>query len=149
MIEIMPNLFVGNQMDTENFDGAILHCCKDPHHRQMVGYTTKALPKDHPEYLWAVRGSRMALNMVDVDKPEYFAESMVNAALDFVREKLNAGQKVLVHCNQGQSRGPGMGLLCMRDSMPDDFKEAEKKFKEIYPDYNPRNGIREYVRLHW
>lgn len=149
MIEILPNLYIGSQIDAEGFDGAIVSCCKDPSHRQMVGYTSRALPKDHPEYLFAIRGNRLALNIVDADKPEFFTESMINTALDFISARLAEELKVLVHCNQGQSRSPSLGLLYIRDSMSDDFEAAEKEFRKIYPDYNPRNGIREYVRAHW
>jgi len=149
MIEVKPNLFVGNQADCLNFNGAICHCNKDPHHRAFVGYTGRALPKDHPEYLYAVRGNEIALNMVDVDNPIYFSESMVNAALDFIRGSLINGLRVLVHCNQGESRGPSVAMLSMRNELPDSFEEAEVEFRKLYPAYNPKNGIREYLRMHW
>jgi len=149
MIEVMQNLFVGNQDDCKDFDGAIVHAAKEPYHRQFVGYTERAAPKDHPEYLWAVRDNEIALNAVDADKPEFFAISMINAALDFIDTKLNEGLKVLVHCNQGQSRSPSIALLYMKGRLPDDFTEAEEQFRKIYPGYNPKNGIREYVKAHW
>lgn len=147
MIQILPNLYIGDQNDCEGFEGAILHACKEPYHRQFVGYTGRALAKDHPEYLYAVRDNELALNIVDVDDPKYFAEEMINKALQFIGEH----DKVLLHCNQGQSRSAGIGMLYMRTKglLDGTFEEAEEKFKEIYPPYSPRNGIREYVRLHW
>lgn len=149
MIEVIQNLFVGTQDDCKGFDGAIVHCCKEPYHRQMVGYTERVLPKDHKNYLWIIKGNEMALNMVDADKPEFFADSMINVALDFISAKLRDGFKVLAHCNQGQSRSPSIAMLYMKDRLPDDFTEAEEQFKQIYPMYNPKNGIREYVKVHW
>lgn len=149
MIEVMQNLFVGSQNDCKGFDGAIVHCCKEPYHRQMVGYAKRALPKDHPNYLWIIKGNEMALNIIDADKPEFFAESMINTALEFIKIKLYDDFKVLVHCNQGQSRSPSIAMLYMEYRLPDDFTEAEEKFKQIYPEYSPKNGIREYVKAHW
>ena len=149
MIEVRPGLFVGNDADCAGFDGAIVHCCKDPWHRRMVRYTTRALPKDHPEYLYAIRGNEIDLNMVDVDNPIYFADCMINAGLEFIRVKLFEGKKVLIHCNEGHSRGPGLAMLSMRNELPDSFEEAEEEFGKLYPAYKPKNGIREYVRLHW
>ena len=149
MIEVCPNLFVGNDSDCINFNGAICHCCKEPHHRRMVGYKGRALSKDHPEYLYAIRGTEIALNMVDVDNPAYHSEEMVNAGLEFIRGSLANGLRVLVACNQGESRAPSVAMLSMRNELPDSFGEAEVEFRKLYPAYNPKNGIREYLRMHW
>lgn len=153
MIEVMKNLYVGNQNDYESlFDKngwAFVHACKDPYHRQLVGYKERALPKDHPEYLVAIRGNRMALNILDADKPEFFADEMINKALNFIKTNLYNDLKVLVHCNQGQSRSPSIAMLYMKNILNDNFEESEHRFKLIYPDYNPKNGIREYVKAHW
>ncbi len=53
MIEIHPNLYVGHQGDYEYLvqgqDGwAVVHACKEPYHRNLLGYTTRGAPKDHP-----------------------------------------------------------------------------------------------------
>lgn len=149
MIEIAKNLFVGNDADCIGFNGAICHCTKEPWHRKFIGYTGRALPKDHPEYLYAVRGTEIALNMVDVDNPIYHSELMVNTAIDFIQGSLINGLRVLVHCNQGESRGPSIAMLSMRNELPDSFEEAEIVFRELYPAYRPKNGIREYLRMHW
>lgn len=44
MIEIYNNLFIGNEMDYEKNvkrqnGWAIVHACKEPYHRQAVGYS--------------------------------------------------------------------------------------------------------------
>lgn len=148
MIEVTRNLFVGNQDDIKGFKGAIVHAAKDPFHRSMVGYKERALPKDHPEYLYATRGNELALNIVDADKPEFFADRMINVALNFIGLWLE-DNKVLLHCNQGESRSPSIAMLYMRNELPDNFEEAEQEFKKIYPKYNPKNGIREYAKSRW
>jgi predicted protein tyrosine phosphatase len=158
MIEVYPNLFVGNEQDYEsdvaNQDGwAVVHACKEPYHRQALGYSGRGAPKHHPEYLVARRGNRLILNIVDADNPAFFAPEMINAALDFIEQALARGQKVLVHCNQGQSRSPSIALLYMAsrlDALPTSSLEtAEREFRTLYPDYAPKSGIRGYLAQNW
>ncbi len=164
MIEVAPGLFVGNALDWENLvkdkssgkpkDGwAALHCAKEPFHREAVGYTGRACDREHPEYLFAFRGERLCLNMVDAPKPEFFSEAMVTAGLNFIESRLGAGLKVIVNCNQGGSRAPGIALLYLRvrQEMYGDmsFEEAEDFFRGIYPAYQPAGGIRGYLAAHW
>jgi len=159
MIEVHQNLFVGNQSDYDfkvsKQDGwAVVHACKEPYHRLFLDYKGRGAPKDHPEYLLAKRGNRLALNIVDVDNPAFFSkEEMIEPALDFIDEALSRGLKVLVHCNQGESRGPSLALLYMAarlGAIPSESLEAaEEKFRSIYPFYNPKYGLREHLRQNW
>lgn len=158
MIEVHPNLFVGDQADydsevAQREGWAVVHACKEPYHRRALGYATRGAPKDHPEYLVARRGQRLILNMVDAPRPEFFDKGMMDAALDFIGESLEAGQKVLVHCNQGESRSPSLALLFMAARLgvlPDEsLQEAEVAFREVYPNYNPKAGIRGHLQRYW
>lgn len=101
----------------------------------------------------ARRGNRLILNMVDVEKPNFFDEEMIEEALDFVDQQLDKGNKVLIHCNQGKSRSPSLGLLFLAtrtDVLPDKaFSQAEEKFKGIYPYYDPKSGIRGHLQEKW
>ena len=52
MKEIYPNLHIGSQDDYENIvkqqDGwFIIHACKEPYHRQALGYSGQGAPKTH------------------------------------------------------------------------------------------------------
>lgn len=161
MREVFNNLFCGDEHDCKNVclqNGnhpehlAILHACKEPFHRQFVGYTGRGCPKDSPEYLWAERGNRLALNMVDAPKPEFFAKEMIDKALDFIERKLNEGLKVLVHCNQGESRSPSLCLLYLIKKgiiKGETLEDCEAEYLKIYPEYNPGNGIREFVKMNF
>lgn len=165
MIEVIGRLYVGNQLHYEKQvkgsgdqpkDGwAVVHACKEPYHREALGYAAHAGPKNHPEYLVARRDRRLCLNMVDAPKPEFFREEMIEPALAFIREHLvMAGRKVLVHCNQGGSRGPSVALLYLKRHTPMfdgmSFEEAEDVFRAAYPSYLPNNqGIRGYAEQHW
>lgn len=75
MIEVYPNLFVGDEADYRivlNMSGwFIVHACKEPFHRQALGYAGRGAPKDHPEYLVAERDGRLILNLVDAPNPAY------------------------------------------------------------------------------
>lgn len=63
MIEIHTNLYVGNETDYEhkvkNQEGwDVIHACKEPYHREALGYSGRGAPKAHPEYLMAKRENR-------------------------------------------------------------------------------------------
>jgi predicted protein tyrosine phosphatase len=158
MIEVYPNLFVGNQDDYEcgvkgTPEWAVVHACKEPYHRQALGYTGRSISKDHPEYLIARRDTHLILNMIDPDNPAYIPAIIVDAALEFIHENLAAGKRVLVHCNQGGSRSPGIGLLYLAkftDCLPkSSYLEAEQAFLKIYPLYTPSLGVRGFLQLNW
>jgi len=116
-------------------------------------YQSRGAPKDHPEYLVARRGNRLILNIVDADNPAFFAKEMIDAALDFTDKALARGLKVLIHCNQGESRSPSIALLYMAarlGALPtESLYAAEEQFRKLYPRYNPKPGIRGHLYQHW
>ncbi|WP_411823658.1 dual specificity protein phosphatase family protein [Leptospira sp. 'Mane'] len=116
MIQIRPNLFIGNEQDYEmkiksQHDWNVVHACKEPYHRNLLGYSGRGAPKAHPEYLIARRENRLFLNLVDADDPNYIPKEIIDSAIAFMDESLLSGQNCLVHCNQGESRSPSLGLL--------------------------------------
>ena len=158
MIEVYPDLFVGDQQDYDRNvatqEGwAVVHACKEPYHRQALGYQSRGAPKNHPEYLVARRENRLILNIVDADNPAFFAREMIDAALDFIDESLAKGLKVLVHCNQGESRSPSIALLYLAarlGALPTESLEAaEAQFRTIYSNYRPKAGIRGHLGQYW
>ena len=158
MIEIHPNLYVGHQGDYEyqvkGQDGwAVVHACKEPYHRQLLGYSTRGAPKDHPEYLYAECGHRLYLNLVDADDPAYIPKEIIDKAIGFIHLALAAGKKVLVHCNQGESRSPGIAFLYLlreTDVLPQTSLDAAlAKFRQMYPGFSPSRGIFGFIAAHW
>lgn len=157
MIEVHRNLFVGSESDFENsvrFESnwAVVHACKEPYHRKELGYSGRGAPKDHPEYLIARRGSRLILNLVDVDNPAYIAKEIMDVALSFIDENLQTNIRVLVHCNQGMSRSAGIALLFLAQNgliAQSEFSEAEEEFKRLYPPCNLSLGIRGFLIQNW
>lgn len=150
-----PILFIGDDSDdveAQKRGYAILVCAKDgPYgHRAALGYKERGAPKN-ANYYHATRGKRMVLNLLDVDNPDFIPEQVILPALNWINKHLKAGDKVLVHCNAGHSRGPSIGLAYLRaiGEMPYSFRTSEKVFKSLYPRYDPGNGMRAFVRTHW
>lgn len=157
MIEIQANLFIGSQDDYEcrvrhEQGWRVVHACKEPYHRQALGYSGRAIRKAHPEYLIARRGHRLILNLIDADNPAFIPKQIIDEAVAFVHESLQAGQRVLVHCNQGESRGPTIGLVYLvayTDLLPSASpEEAMQAFAKLYPLYSPAAGMRGFLRQH-
>ena len=157
MNEVYKNLFVGSQFDyecnPELFDDwYVIHACKEPYHRKALGYTGRSAPKDDPRYLFLYdEKHHLILNMVDADSPDYFRDEMINEAIFYVIEGLKKGKRVLIHCNQGESRAPSLALLLLNQLgvLSCDFDEAIKVFVKFYPDFMPKLGILTYVRRRW
>lgn len=156
MLEVASGFFVGDEADERLVCGEpgwfCIHACKEPYHRQALGYSGRAASKDHPEYLIARRDGRLILNLVDVPDVNYVAAEIVDAALEAIREHLDHG-KVLIHCNQGRSRSPSIALLYLSrytDRFAGmDVDDAVAAFRELYPPYAPARGMADYVRLNW
>lgn len=156
MIEVCHNLFVGNDTDAKkvlSLDGwFIVHACKEPYHRQALGYTGKAAPNTHPEYLIAKRENRLILNLVDVPNPAYISKEIMDTAVEAIHTNIQS-KKVLVHCNQGMSRSPSIAFLYLlrhteildSSSLP----VALNQFRVIYPQYEPAEGVAGFVEKHW
>lgn len=156
MIEVHEKLYVGAESDEHQIRGQpgwfVIHACKEPYHRQALNYTGRAASKDHPEYLLARRDGRLILNLVDVDDVNFIRTEIIDAALNAIHDNIKES-KVLVHCNQGQSRSPTIALLYMRKYTKIfrglELSESLLAFRKIYPLYNPARGMAEYARLNW
>lgn len=167
MREVFPNLYCGNDNDYSNLmkehipgreidqptdNWAVVHAAKEPCHRQFVGYTGRGCPKESIEYLWAERGNRLALNIVDAPKAEFFDKSMIDKALEFIGQKLDEGLKVLTHCNEGRSRSCALIILYVTKRVYKStcsFEIAESEMKKIYPLMELGKGIREHLIQNW
>jgi hypothetical protein len=157
MIEVDQDVWIGDQNDFESnvkfLQGwAVVHACKEPYHRNALGYVTRGAPKQHPEYYFAIRLQELCLNLVDVPDPNYIQPQIIDFTLSFIIEQLRAGRKVLIHCNQGLSRSPGIGMLFLAqkgDFCGLTYDDAKLKFLERYPHFSPAAGIEGYCRINW
>jgi hypothetical protein len=156
MIEISANLFVGSEQDEQHIRGDegwfVIHACKEPYHRQALGYVGRAAPKSHPEYLIALRSGRLILNLVDADDVAYIPPVIIDTAITAINENIGS-RKVLVHCNLGLSRSPTIAFLYLAKYTDRyrglDYAAALALFRQIYPPYAPAHGIADFARLNW
>src|SRR6266702_1323977 len=158
MLEVYPDLFVGSTNDYERIvlgqaGWAIVHACKEPYHRQAVGYRLWNAARSHPEYLVARRESRLMLCLLDLPVPWFIRKEMLDQALDFIDEMRHQQLKVLVHCRKGRSRSPSITLLYLAARLQvlptGSLEAAEAHFRRLYPSYYPTGGIRGHLQRHW
>lgn len=146
IVEVSTNLFVG---DAEGIREAkkrgmyIIHAAKEPWHRECLGYTGRAAPKDHPHYLWYADTWAMCCNLVDAPDAKYVPDELVTAIVWQMQAHLSIGKQVFIHCNKGESRAPTMALLYL---LKNEKGWTVDKFKEAYPAYNPGAGMTAYLQ---
>ena len=156
LTNVTHELWVADMEGCTHEDGKtpVLHCAKDPCHRQAVGYSTKEkLAPGHPEYLAARRGeNHLYLNLIDPPLPLFKLESF-QIALDFIDERMRRIGSVVVHCNSGLSRAPSIALLWLSKRMrrdPDEtFAVARAAFERLLPSYAPGKGIEQFLTEQW
>jgi hypothetical protein len=152
-ILINERLSFGNESAcTDITDGtiAVVHACKEPCHRGAVGYSTRTIPSNHPNYLVLERGHHLYLNLIDPPAPLFMLPSF-EAFLKFVDREI-AERPVLIHCNQGESRAPSLTLPYMAkrlDALPSvSYAAAAIAFRQNYA-YNPGRGIETWLTTNW
>lgn len=156
MEQIIGRLYVGNDEDylkiKDNSAWSVLRCCKEGHggHRDTLGYTTQAAPKGQC-YLFVDQRNLRALNYIDPHDPNFIPKEMIERGLEFIDKRLAAGDKVLVACNAGHSRGPTTALIYLRSigELAGNFVSSERVFHTLYPEYDPGIGVRQFARTHW
>ena len=87
----------------------MVHTCKSPCHQSAVGYQGK-LPNTHPNYLVLETENNLFLNIIDPLAP-LFMPPLFTAFLAFANKHWGQGKKLLIHCNQGESRAPSLAML--------------------------------------
>ena len=153
MIKVSENLYVGNDTSCSMCDAewAIVHACKTCH-QKGVGYQGNLNPK-HPAYLVHQVGHHLFLNLVDMEKMFHpnFTHPIMKATFEFLDEQIPQ-RKVLIHCNQGQSRSAGLALAYMAKKnliANADSKAAYVEFKKLYAPAQLGKGIGLYLGNFW
>lgn len=173
MQRILGNLYIGSDQDYKNMLGcmvalprgewrslalqdpwAVVHAAKEPYHRQLLGYTGRGAPKDHPEYLFAIRGDRMFCNLIDGESSEYIDDTLIDTMLHYIHHKLYSGYSVLVHCNHGISRSPTIALLYLIKYHPGFVTNLDgdgiiTMMQRLYSLYQPAEGMKEYLHKNY
>ena len=157
MIEVHPRLFVGDQSTcTRGFNSfAVVHACKSPCHQQAVGYRV-ALPHDDRYYLALEDVYDLYLNLIDPPTPLFRVESFRHFRDFATSTYVDGQQRLLIHCNRGESRAPCLAMLFMAKDLhvlPDDsYEAAVEAFAPVaatLPRYQPGQGIAQFMAEHW
>ena len=153
MREICSNLYIGSDYDCSPAESSMLviHACKTCHQRG-VGYRGN-LSQSHPNYLILENGNHLYLNLVDMEQElnSVYTHPIVKSALSFIEKNIGI-RDVLIHCNQGQSRSPSIGMVYLArigKITRTSYSEAKDEFSDIYPMYLPGLGIAQYLNIHW
>lgn len=150
---VHERVFVGNESSCIQGtpDLAVVHACKSPCHQRAVGYTGN-LPNTHSHYLVLEQGNDLYLNIIDPAAP-LFMPPLFSNFLTFSANHWRAGRKLLIHCNQGESRAPSLALLFLSKGLSvlsdSSFQAARKEFASFYPRYSPGKGIETYLTKNW
>lgn len=153
MIEINNNIYIGDDSDclNNNADIAIIHACKTCH-QKGVEYRGN-LPSAHPNYLILETNDNLYLNMVDMEREflPKFTHPIMKSSLVFIK-KYFSEKPILIHCNQGFSRSPSIGLVYLareNEISNTSYIGAKNNFLEKYPQYAPGRGIELYLQNNW
>ncbi|MDI4653062.1 MULTISPECIES: hypothetical protein [Pseudoalteromonas] len=153
MQEIYERVIVTNDLSCTrgNDEVAVIHACKSPCHQGAVGYRGK-LPSTHPNYLVLEQEYDLFLNIIDPPVP-LFMPPLFTEFLAFANKHWSQGRKLLIHCNQGESRAPSLAMLFLAKgvfAIPDtSYEVARSEFEKLYPRYNPGKGIETYFSKNW
>ena len=145
IVEVFPNLFVGDAdgiPEAKKRDMFIIHAAKEPWHRERLGYTGRAAPKDDERYLYDANEDEMWCNLVDAQDVKYIPDELVSEILDVMSAQLAFKATVFIHCNKGESRAPTMALCYLLKHIP---RYTVAMFKRLYPAYAPGPGMAAYL----
>ena len=157
MKEITNNLLIGQKIDLHHFsleDDAIVHATQTIHY-QIMGWnrTTNKPNKNHPNYIIWEKNNCLSINWVDGPAHLYNwsgPETFIRV-LDFIESWIEK-RRVYIHCDQGMSRSPTLGLLYLakrQGIIPNEsYSSAKEAYMNIYPMYNP-SGIANFVNNNW
>lgn len=153
MVEVYDKVYIGTEASCRpgSSELVVVHACKAPCHQQAVGYR-RSLPPQHPHYLVLRHQYDLFLNIIDPPVPLFKIETFV-AFLQFAGEHYDRGASVLIHCNQGESRAPTLGLVLLAKHLraipSDSFSSALNAFGRLYDAYRPGSGIQQFLAVNW
>lgn len=157
MIQIPgTSLYVGTREDAavrSDDAWALVNTAKTVH-CEIMGWGGRP-PSGHPNYVVFEEGRLLSFNWVDgpahlFDFEGRGVERFIRA-LDFI-DRWYPTRRVLINCDQGQSRSPTVALLYLAKRLKTisgaSFAAARVDFQRIYPPYDPK-GIADFVGENW
>ena len=142
MEEVIRNLFIGDRDEWVRGrpDWAVIHAEKEMHRKYVERH--RLIFRDA---VASQDGKELYLAFEDAMKADQVNTRCIRPALDFAHRHLARRRKVLIHCITGLSRSPAIILLYLlqyTDLLPKtNIFDAIFSFSEIYPLYNPNDGL--------
>lgn len=147
MISILnDSLFIGVLTDLTKINEknwAIVYATQTVHYR-ILGWDRgiNKPDKNHPNYIYYEKDNKLSLNWVDCAAYLYNWSRIDTfiKILNFIDNWISK-KNVLIHCDQGQSRSPTIGILYLAKRAKrisnDSYMDAKKEFMERCPHYLP------------
>jgi len=152
MVKITKDLLIvgrNTNFNCSNSQGlSVLHACKHPCYTKKVG---GQLHKNHPNYLYVETEHNLFLNIIDPPKP-LFDVRLFTKSIKWIDKQIKLGRITVIHCNQGVSRSPSLALVWLasqRGISTSSYQAAANDFIQLYPQYNPGEGIKIFLTQHW
>ncbi len=127
---LMPQLLVGARSDAEDADA--LRCAG-------VDALVSLAPVSRPA------GVKRQLSLELADRVALPA-SAVREVVDFVRARLTAGERVLMHCEMGISRSPALALCVLHELSGAGIDEALRRVRAARPLADPHPALLDSIR---
>lgn len=149
MKEELDRIVTGNASDCCNppKGTALVHACKTCH-RKLCG---QPLPTA-ADYLTAEDSGELYLNLIDPKEP-LFKIDLFHTALAWMEQRWRDGEKVLIHCDQGNSRSRSLALLLaarLKLIPSTSFIAAAVAFSQTTGQpYRPSLGIQRFIAANW
>jgi len=120
-------------------------------HQSVVGWQGRGCNPDNPFYLFKRENDAIYLNMIDAEDPKYVNDEMINPALDFIQQHLNAGSEVFIYCSLGESRSPSIALMyLLENNLIEKSADTFNIFRNnYYQNYQPKMGNLFYIKRRW
>lgn len=138
-VEIADNVFIGTKIDyiLSKKDKNIIYVCAT--NNKEINNKQETIIKDNVIYL----------NLIDAQQTKYINKEAIDFFINYYKE--HKDKTYYIFCDQGLSRSPTLSailLLINRDKRVDskNFNEFLYKFKQIYPQYCPNNGMLETLK---
>ncbi len=160
MKEVAPNLYIGTIHEGSRIlshpeEWRLVNVAKTLH-LNIHGWSTTGKYSKHPHYIIYEEPTYITVNWVDGDAHlfdyDHNGVNVVKQLLAFIQKNLQDDKKVLITCDQAQSRSPSVALLYLAKvlhTIPDtSYDDARSEFVKIYPGYAPK-GITDFLRAKW
>lgn len=159
MKEVLSNLYVGTVGEAypilrQQDEWHVANVAKTLH-LDLHGWSSA--DRNSPYYIIHENFHWISVNWVDSPNYRLFdyqnnGVNVVKQVLAFIQKSLEEGKKVLITCDQAQSRSPSIALLYLAKrahTITDtSFADAKRDFLQIYPRYAP-SGIADFLSAKW